>query len=71
MIDEITKKEIDTLVDDLNYYTDCYDAGRPEMSDEEWDDMYFDLAELEKRTGYINPESPTQKIHYETVFASF
>ena len=61
------KKFIDNLVDDLNYYTDCYDAGRPEISDEEWDNMYFDLYELEKETGYINPDSPTQKVHYKTV----
>lgn len=67
MISEDLKREIDQLVEDLNYYTDCYDAGRPEISDEEWDDMYFDLIELEKKTGYINPESPTQKIHYETI----
>jgi len=65
--DEKLKKEIDTLVDDLNYFTDCYNIGLPEISDEEWDDMYFDLYELEKKTGYINPDSPTQKIHYQTV----
>ena len=63
------KKFIDTLVEDLNYFTDCYNAERPEISDEEWDDMYFDLCELEKKTGYINPDSPTQKIHYQTVTA--
>ena len=63
------KKRIDTLVDDLNYFTDCYDIGRPEISDEEWDDMYFDLYELEKKTGYINPDSPTQKVHYQIVSA--
>ena len=64
-------KEIDKLVDDLNYFTDCYNIGLPEISDEEWDDMYFDLYELEKKTGYINPDSPTQKVHYQTVPASF
>jgi len=69
MIDKITKKEIDTLVDDLNYFADCYNIGLPEISDAEWDDMYFDLCKLEKKTGYINPDSPTQKIHYQTVSA--
>ena len=62
-----TIKEIDKLVDELNYFTDCYNIGLPEISDEEWDDMYFDLYELEKKTGYINPDSPTQKVHYQIV----
>ena len=66
-VNEEIKKEIDTLVDDLNYFTDCYDIGLPEISDEEWDNMYFDLYELEKKTGYINPDSPTQKVHYQVV----
>ena len=69
MIDKNIKEEIDILVNNLNYFTNCYDMGKSEISDEEWDDMYFDLYELEKKTGYINPDSPTQKIHYQTVSA--
>ena len=68
-VNEEIKKRIDTLVDDLNYFADCYNIGLPEISDAEWDDMYFDLYELEKKIGYINPDSPTQKIHYQTVSA--
>ena len=64
-----TREEIDTLVNKLNYYTDCYNTGLPKISDEEWDNMYFELYKLERETGYINPESPTQKIHYQTVSA--
>ena len=31
------------------------------MTDKEWDDMYFSLLQLELSSGYINPNSPTQK----------
>lgn len=63
-ISEEKIKEIDTLVNDLNYFTDCYDAGRPEISDEEWDDMYFLLLDCEATLGYVNPKSPTIKVHW-------
>ena len=31
------------LIDKLNYYTKKYDEGAPEISDKDWDDMYFEL----------------------------
>ena len=55
------------LIDKLNYYTRCYDEGHPEISDKAWDDMYFQLLDLEKELGVIYPDSPTQKINYEVV----
>ena len=52
------------LVEKLNYYTKLYDEGNPAISDKEWDDMYFELQELEKEFGVILSNSPTVKINY-------
>ena len=61
------KKDIDYLVDYLNHTTRLYDEGKPEISDKEWDDKYFQLQQLEKETGYYRPDSPTQKVNYQVV----
>ena len=61
------KKSIPELVRILNYYTEKYDEGNPQISDKEWDDLYFKLVEMEKEAGYTLPDSPTQKITYATV----
>ena len=61
------KYEIRTLINELNRLTTLYDAGTPAISDEEWDKIYFELQKKEKETGIIYPDSPTQKIHFETV----
>ena len=61
------KNEIKQLVNKLNYYTKLYDEGRPEISDEEWDNMYFELMALENQTGIYFEDSPTQKVNYQVV----
>lgn len=65
MFMELSK--IKELVEKLNYYTKLYDEGRPEISDKEWDDMYFELQELEKESGIYLEESPTQKVNFQVV----
>ena len=55
------------LIDYLNYCTRKYDKGIPTISDEEWDNLYFKLEQMEKDTGIIYPDSPTQKIYFKTV----
>ena len=55
------------LVIALNAYTKDYEAGNPKITDEKWDNMYFELKELEKETGLILSNSPTQTISYEVV----
>lgn len=52
------------LIQTLNYHTELYNQGQPIISDKEWDKMYFELVELEKKSGLIYPDSPTQSIHY-------
>lgn len=69
----ITDKEfhqqmkIDKLVKQLNEYTALYDEGRPAISDQEWDDMYFELYELEQEYNYYPSDSPTQRIKYDVL----
>lgn len=61
-------KKIKYLVETLNNYTKLYDEGHPAISDKEWDDLYFELLELEKEwPQWIMPDSPTQKIDYRVV----
>lgn len=62
-----TYTRIKFLVKELNRHTELYDKGVPEISDKEWDDMYFELVELERECGYILPNSPTQKVNYTVV----
>ena len=57
------------LVRYLNECTKAYDEGHPKITDEEWDNKYFELQELEKETGLILSNSPTQSISYEIVNA--
>ena len=61
--------EMNELVKMLNDYTKSYDEGRPQISDKEWDDLYFKLIDLEKSLGVIHPESPTNKIAFSCVSA--
>ena len=55
------------IIKKLNEATKAYDEGKPIMSDKEWDDFYFKLVEMEKISGIIYPNSPTQNIIYEVV----
>lgn len=61
------KYEIRPLIDKLNYYTKMYDEGRPEISDREWDDMYFQLQTAENFYNIYYEDSPTQNVSYQVV----
>lgn len=61
------KARVEYLVSELNRHTSLYDRGVPEISDKEWDDMYFELVNLEHERGYILPNSPTQRVNYVMV----
>lgn len=58
-------QEIKDLIVRLNYLTKKYDEGNPEVSDKEWDDMYFHLVKMEQLTGCYFPDSPTQRVNYD------
>ena len=55
------------LINKLNQATIAYDEGYPIISDREYDDMWFQLKELEEQTGTVLPGSPTHSIPYEVV----
>ena len=60
---ENTKKEIEKLVSDLNGHCYRYHViDSPLISDEEYDRLYRELKQMEKSTGYILADSPTQRI---------
>lgn len=60
---EDTKKVIDQFVLKLNNARDCYyNKNQSVMSDKEYDELYDKLAELERLTGYIRQDSPTQNV---------
>lgn len=60
-------KSIRNMIDQLNTATYAYDMGKPIMTDEEWDTIYFKLKQLEEKTGLIYPDSPTQSVNYQVV----
>lgn len=60
-------KEIRELINLLHYHDDCYNKGKPEISDTEYDELYFKLKDLEEETGIFYSDSPTQSIHYEVL----
>lgn len=55
------------LIDKLNYYTDLYNQGKPEITDRQWDKLYFELQDLESHSGIIYADSPTQSIRPEVI----
>ena len=60
-------ERIKYLVNYLNEMTEKYDAGTPEISDRQWDSLYFELKNLEDETGIVFCDSPTQNVHYSVV----
>ena len=63
----MTFEEYNYAIENLNNATVAYDKGQPIMTDKEWDDLYFAISEYEYWNGYSNPDSPTRKVHFETV----
>lgn len=60
------KDKIDELVESLNRASKAYYNGADEiMPNYEWDALFDELTQLEKETGYIRQDSPTQNAGYE------
>lgn len=56
------------LVDILNVAARAYYSGHESsMSDKEYDELYDELLEMETRTGFVLPDSPTKRVGYESV----
>lgn len=58
------QQDIRNLIDKLNYLTKKYDEGHPEVSDLEWDELYFKLLKMENEFHYYCNDSPTRTINY-------
>lgn len=57
---------IKTLVEELNRHRDAYyNDSFTEISDKEYDEKFDELEKLEKETGFILSNSPTQTVGYE------
>ena len=66
-MNEQISKQLVSLIEYLNARTAEYDAGHPTISDQEWDNKYFELICLERELGYTLTNSPTIQISYEVV----
>ncbi|MFL1676665.1 NAD-dependent DNA ligase LigA [Paenibacillus dendritiformis] len=57
------QSRMEQLVAELNRYNyHYYTLDNPVISDKEYDALYDELAALEKETGTIHPDSPTQRV---------
>ena len=66
-MNEQISEQLVSLIEYLNARTAEYDAGHPTISDQEWDNKYFELICLERELGYTLNNSPTIQISYEVV----
>ena len=63
-----TTERIHELVDKLNQYrNEYYNKNAPSVSDAVYDHLYDELDRLEKETGIIMSNSPTQTVGYKAV----
>ncbi|SEN67446.1 NAD-dependent DNA ligase LigA [Paenibacillus sp. OV219] len=53
-------RELVDLIAEHNY--NYYTLDKPTIGDKQWDELYDELVQLEKETGLILPESPTQRV---------
>jgi len=58
------KKKIEKLKDQINYHNyRYYVLDSPEISDAEYDRLFDELVELEKKhPKFVTPDSPTQRV---------
>lgn len=68
-MDDKLLTQIQDSIKFLNARTKEYDEGHPTISDQEWDNKYFELIQLEKESGIILDNSPTQSVSFEVVNA--
>ncbi len=62
-LSEDIKKEIESLVKEINYHNyRYYVLDSPVITDEQYDKLYRRLVELEEMSGYVLPDSPTGRV---------
>ena len=56
-------QEMQQLIKTINYHNyNYYSLDNPTISDAEWDKLYDRLLELEKSTGVVLKDSPSQRV---------
>lgn len=66
--DDDARKKVDKLTDILNKALKSYEADSVEiMSNFEYDRLYDELTDLQRKTGYIRPDSPTKHAGYDVL----
>ena len=56
------------LIEEINYHNyNYYSLDNPTISDAEWDKLYDELLRLEKETGVVLPDSPSQRVGGDTL----
>lgn len=60
-------EKMQELVEKLNQASEAYYNGKEIMSNYEFDQMYEELASLEKETGIVLPDSPTKNVGAKVV----
>ena len=50
------------LINKLNYYTKLYNKGHTEITDQEWDSLYFELKKIQKETKKKKKKKKKKKI---------
>lgn len=67
-MEQTTYEKVRALTDQLNRYRNEYfNLCSPTVSDQEYDRMYDELVALEKQTGVVMGDSPTQTVGYPSV----
>lgn len=61
------ENRIRDLIEKLKYYDKLYDEGHPEITDKEYDDLYFELVDLEQTYHIYFNDSPTQRVDYQVI----
>lgn len=59
------KEDLRKAIDQLLEWDEAYNNNNPLVSDKEYDDLYFQVAEAENNLGMTFDDSPTQRINYE------
>ena len=67
IVENLNQEIYELLLVNMKKWQKAYDEGHPEISDIEWDDYYTTLLTIEKNQGFADPNSPSQKIHYDIV----
>lgn len=66
-MNKIKLYRIKELIEKMNEASRLDEIGQSLMTDQEWDEMYYELKALEHDTGIRYPNSPTQVIYYDVV----